>query len=381
MSTRYKRTDWVRRKEDLSSGCSSGFGLGQWLFAWLLAGLLSSLAYAVPITTNYQGYLENTDGEPLSATVNMTFALYATAQGGSALWTESHQQVEINNGVFSLILGNTTPFDDESLEGERYLGVTVGSDPEMAPRQQLTSTFFAMRAAVAESVKAASVETEAIADGAVTGEKIAPQTITGDKIADLSGHNVTELDDVADAGSGKIISDAEREKLESLTAGGESGSSPTFNTVVVEDKLHVKKSIKVGKNSVQVTDSSVYNDSGDLQIQNVFNAPPYNTIINTFNSGKVGIGTNTPTCKLHVKGKVCADSIQTSESTVPTGKNPTPKMIHRGIWGDWHGWQYCPPKTYVCGARVRFEASQGGGSRDDDTAMNGIEFACCSFEN
>jgi hypothetical protein len=189
--------------------------------AWLLAGFISSLAFAVPVTTNYQGYLENTDGEPLDATVNMTFALYATAEGGSALWTETHQNVEVTDGVFSLILGNTTSFDDDSLEGKRYLGVTVGSDPEMAPRQQLTSAFFAMRAGVADSVKADSVETEAIADGAVTADKIAPQTITGDKIANLSGHNVTELDDVADAGSGKIISDAEREKLEGLTSGSQ----------------------------------------------------------------------------------------------------------------------------------------------------------------
>jgi hypothetical protein len=345
-----------------------------------LAGLISSLAYAVPTTTNYQGYLESA-GEPLNATINMTFALYGAAEGGDALWTETHQQVVVTNGVFSLVLGSVESFENVEWDGKRFLGIRVGDDAEMSPRQELTSCFSALRAGVAESVGAATVGTEAITDGAVTAEKIAPQTITGDKIADLSGHNVTELDDVADAGSGKIISDAEREKLEGLTAGGGSGGSPTFNTVVVEDKLHVKKSIKVGKNSVQVTDSSVYNDSGDLQIQNVFNAPPYNTIINTFNSGKVGIGTNTPTCKLHVKGKVCADSIQTSESTVPTGKNPTPKMIYAGIWGSWHGWQYCPPKTYVCGARVRFEASQGAGSRDDDTAMNGIEFACCSFEN
>jgi hypothetical protein len=211
---------------------------------WLILGLVPQLAWTeVPNVVNYQGYLVNTNGEPLSATVNMTFALYATAQGDSALWTETHQQVEITNGVFSLILGNTTSFDNESLEGKRYLGVTVGGDPEMAPRQQLTSAFFAMRAGVAESVKAATVGTEAITDGAVTAEKIALQTITGDKIADLSGHNVTELDGVTDVGSGKIISDAEREKLASLTPGG-NGGSPIF------ENLNVKNELKVGEHTL-----------------------------------------------------------------------------------------------------------------------------------
>jgi len=36
----------------------------------------------------------------------------------------------------------------------------------------------------------------------------------------------------------------------------------------------------------------------------------------------------------------------------------------------------CPPGTAVCGARGRFEGSVAGG---DDTAMNGIEIACCSW--
>ncbi len=253
MSIRYKRTNWVR--------------FGRLLPAWLLAGFISSLAFAVPVTTNYQGYLENTDGEPLDATVNMTVALYAAAQGGSALWTETHQNVEVTDGVFSLILGDTTSFDDNSLEGERYLGVTVGSDPEMAPRQQLTSAFFAMRAGVADSVKAASVETEAIADGAVTADKIASESITGDKIANLSGHNVTELDDVADAGSGAIITVEEREKLEGLTPGGNGGSLFQLNG-----------------NDAYYTD------------------------------GNVGIGTTEPQAKLHVDGTIITQKLATKES-------------------------------------------------------------------
>jgi len=276
MSIRYKRTNWVR--------------LGRLLPAWLLAGFISSLAFAVPVTTNYQGYLENTDGEPLDATVNMTVALYAAAQGGSALWTETHQNVEVTDGVFSLILGNTTSFDDDSLEGKRYLGVTVGSDPEMAPRQQLTSAFFAMRAGVADSVKAASVETEAIADGAVTADKIAPQTITGDRIAD-----------------GVTITAAERQKLVDLGTGGV-GSEPTFKNVVVEEQLNVKKHLKVGENSIHLTSgggapaNEIYTSGDALSIQRRDNNGQSQNVgiglDNLSSSGKNKL----PKAKLKVKG-------------------------------------------------------------------------------
>ncbi len=49
MSTRYKRTDWVRRLEDFSSGCSSGFGLGQWLIAGILA-IFTGISRLLPVT-------------------------------------------------------------------------------------------------------------------------------------------------------------------------------------------------------------------------------------------------------------------------------------------------------------------------------------------
>ncbi len=271
-----KCTNVVRQREDFSSGCSSEFRLGRFLLAWLLIGLFSSLAYAVPNTTNYQGYLENSETEPLNATVNMTFALYDAVEGGNVLWTEAHQGVVVTNGVFSLILGSGTPFNDESLAGERYLGIAVGGDPEMTPRQKLTSAFFAMRAGVAETVSAEAINSESIAAGAVTAEKIAAASVTADKIAD-----------------GVTITDAERVKLEGLGTGGV-GSNPTFDNVVVEEQLNVKKRIKVGENSLYLDGSGgttapanhIYASGGaPLLLQ----AAP-----SSGGDGNVGIGTTTP---------------------------------------------------------------------------------------
>jgi hypothetical protein len=49
MSTRYKRTNWVRRLEDFSAGCSSGFRLGQWLIAGILA-IFTGISRLLPVT-------------------------------------------------------------------------------------------------------------------------------------------------------------------------------------------------------------------------------------------------------------------------------------------------------------------------------------------
>ncbi|MGC4064455.1 MAG: hypothetical protein QM784_07390 [Polyangiaceae bacterium] len=45
-------------------------------------------------------------------------------------------------------------------------------------------------------------------------------------------------------------------------------------------------------------------------------------------------------------------------------------------WGNWQGMKYCPAGSAACGARLQIEGNQGG---SDDTAMNGLQLACCRF--
>lgn len=45
-------------------------------------------------------------------------------------------------------------------------------------------------------------------------------------------------------------------------------------------------------------------------------------------------------------------------------------------WGSWQPLRACPTGQAVCGVNTRVEASQGAG---DDTSLNGIAFACCTF--
>jgi hypothetical protein len=99
----------------------------------------------------------------------------------SSLWAET-QTVTVTDGIFSVNFGDVTtlnlPFDTPY-----YLGITVGSDSEMTPRQPLTSVAYAFRAKKADSVKDNAVTTTVIANDAVTTDKIEDDAISETKIA------------------------------------------------------------------------------------------------------------------------------------------------------------------------------------------------------
>jgi hypothetical protein len=103
-----------------------------------------------PALINYQGYLTDDSGNPINDTLSMTFSIYDAASDGTQLWTET-QSVTVTNGLFNVLLGSVNPIEPGDLTGVSYLGITVGSDPEMTPRQQLVSVAYALRADTANN--------------------------------------------------------------------------------------------------------------------------------------------------------------------------------------------------------------------------------------
>ena len=79
-----------------------------------------------------QGRLTDAAGSPLDGTYSIQFSLYDVSSGGTALCSDTNS-VDIDNGLFySEIFGTCSGVPD----GEQlYLGIKVGADPEMTPRQ------------------------------------------------------------------------------------------------------------------------------------------------------------------------------------------------------------------------------------------------------
>jgi hypothetical protein len=127
------------------------------LFAAMACMAVASTALAVPPALQYQGRLTDAAGEPLNSAVTVTFSLYGEESEGEPLWSQVWENLTLDNGRFNVILGGEdAPFTDELLEhmnggGELWLGIKVGNDEEMVPRQAIASVAYALVAGQVEN--------------------------------------------------------------------------------------------------------------------------------------------------------------------------------------------------------------------------------------
>lgn len=267
--------------------------MGRLLLSILILSLITQLGYAeIPRTMSYQGLLTNASGNPVAnGKYQLVLSIYDSESGVSPLWTETHTNVAVVNGIFNVILGDagaplSLPFDEEY-----WLGIAVGSGSELQPRIKLTSVAYSLNSANAESVS----------DGTVTKDKLANNAITSSKIA--SGQVVKTLnglkDDVILAEGANITITKSGQKLTITSSGGGGGGVPPDNSVttakivdgaVTEDKLAkdsvtsgkiVDNAVSVGKIQPDVLSSvdGVANDGGnvDLVPKNAITIAPNDT--------------------------------------------------------------------------------------------------------
>lgn len=98
----------------------------------------------VPMFVNYQGYLTDTVGTPISATLAMRFSIYTDSSGGSSLWSRD-LTVTVIQGVFNaklpLAAGDTSIF----MAGQRrWLELRVGNWT-LSPRTEITTMAYGLR--------------------------------------------------------------------------------------------------------------------------------------------------------------------------------------------------------------------------------------------
>lgn len=113
----------------------------------LFAAALPAAAGTLPMSIPFQGKLiDPATNNPKNGAFSMQFKLYNVPTGGAALFTET-QTVTVTNGVFNVQIGTVSVLSVDLFSGaSSYLGVTVGADAEMLPRQPLSMSPYAFTA-------------------------------------------------------------------------------------------------------------------------------------------------------------------------------------------------------------------------------------------
>ena len=125
---------------------SLGRFIGLFLFVTTLMGISSNKSYG-QATLSVQGILKKANGTALEdGNYKITFRIYplnSPPNINGALWTEEIPDVDLNGGIYSVVLGKIEPLALPFNE-EYELGVQLETAPEMSPRIQLTSAPYAL---------------------------------------------------------------------------------------------------------------------------------------------------------------------------------------------------------------------------------------------
>ena len=96
----------------------------------------------IPRTISYQGVLKDDSGALLNGTHTLIF--YLNEESGT-MWGETHPDIEIVDGLFSVILGSTTPLNNSfdglpiNCDNPYTLSISVDGGAMMGPIE-LTSS-------------------------------------------------------------------------------------------------------------------------------------------------------------------------------------------------------------------------------------------------
>ncbi|MEO0006392.1 MAG: hypothetical protein RJA20_588, partial [Bacteroidota bacterium] len=114
----------------------------------ILTLLFAFLAVACEVnaqaTLSVQGTIQRSFGGAVDdGKYSLTFKLYTQESGGTPVWSETQDDIEVIGGVYSALLGEANPLT-AGFNEVYYLGIAVDGGAELIPRTRLTSAPYAL---------------------------------------------------------------------------------------------------------------------------------------------------------------------------------------------------------------------------------------------
>ncbi len=115
------------------------------IFTCAIMAMMTSLFGQNNSQLSIQGVLRNANGTAVeNGQYDITFRLWNSPTNGTQIWMEEKSQVDVEGGVYSVILGDGATPLDASFTEQYYLGVSVEGGTELIPRAALTSSPYAL---------------------------------------------------------------------------------------------------------------------------------------------------------------------------------------------------------------------------------------------
>jgi hypothetical protein len=315
---------------------------------------------AGPPMMNFQGVLSDDVGIRLDGIFDLTFSIYPHPEDDNyLLWSEHHETVEVHDGVFHVVLGSSSPMPPSLFESDAlWMSVAVGDDSEMEPRMRLTSSPWSAWSAVADTALAGGGTAGSDSDWIISGNNmhagvsgnVGIGTATPEHKVEINGQN--ELVGLrlawGDAYPG-LAGDFTHERsgglvINSTTSSGagtwadlhlqtnnntrmfiDSSGKIGMGTTVPSRLLHLDNAntadgirVAFGSSYTSLFADFVQAGSGGLIINSNAGGTwadisfQTNGVTRMFldSYGNLGLGTTSPSAKLHVEGTLRADVLQ-----------------------------------------------------------------------
>jgi endosialidase-like protein len=122
----------------------------------ILLLMIISIQAEIPTYISYQGRLLDSNGDPMTDVEHdIVLNIYVDDVTPTPLWSSGILTGTPSDGLFSIHLG-PIPSSVFTEGSQRYLGITIDSDPEMTPRTEITSVPYAYRSQVADTAEFAN---------------------------------------------------------------------------------------------------------------------------------------------------------------------------------------------------------------------------------